>query len=594
MTKKQWIDLQILQMTGTWYSVTLILGSVLFLMLSFLDYLVAPRLFNKFLVLRVSIAVVLMVLFYLVQILKKTGREKKYLFPLIIAGLTLSAATIEIMVLNLGGHRSFYYAGFILLTICALGLMPLSLGFSSFCASLIYLIYLIPILLFDRLTNYPLFISNNFFIISTFVIALAWRYLSQKNLIQLLSLQFDQKKHQEILEELVDKRTKRLQESEKRLAALFEQANDGIIILNDKGVIVDVNKRACELHGFDRNSLIGFHGNLLDTGDHATSFNERLQTLLSGKSLLYETSHYRKDGTKIPLEMSERAIEINGKFYIQSFQRDIEEKKKLLRQLLHSQKMESIGQLAGGLAHNFKNLLTAITANADAISYNKENLDQKTLEALQGISNAGRQGTAIVGQLLSFSSKNETETRPLRANEVIEATKDMITQLIPKNISIKLMLKEHLPLFRGNVYNIEQLLINLMVNARDAMPQGGEIAISTAVIEIDSVTLGVEFEVKKGKYIHIKISDTGLGIPDESLDKIFEPFFTTKGEGTGTGLGLAMVYGTVKENGGYVMASNNATAGASFDLYFPAIPDSPEEEIGTPLLSDELRRKFFI
>jgi len=594
MTKKQWIEKKILQMTVSWYCITLILGAVLFMGLSFLDYLVAPELFKKFLFVRISISIVLVIIFYLLQFAQKTGKEREFLTPLVIAGLLLSASAIEVMVLGLGGHKSFYYAGFNLLTVCALGLVPLPLGISSICVGLIYLIYLLPILLFDTLNDFPLFFSNNFFIIATFIIALVWRYLSQKNLIQLLGLQFDQQRQQEILEELVAKRTQRLQESEQRLTALFEYANDGIIILDDKGVIVDANKKACELHGFDKESFIGFHGNLLDTGDQSVSFNQRVQTLLTGKSLLYETTHFRKDGSKIPLEMSERAIEINGRMFIQSFQRDITEKKKLLKQLLHSQKMESIGQLAGGLAHNFKNLLTAITANADAISYDKDNLDEKTIEALRVISHAGRQGSAIVSKLLSFSRKKETETKPLRINEVIQATYDMIAQLIPKNITVELDLQGQLPLFRGDVYHIEQLLINLIVNARDAMPQGGKMTISTSVTVVDDQTIGADSEVKNGKYIHVKISDTGEGIPDVILEKIFEPFFTTKEEAKGTGLGLAMAYGTVKEHGGYIMASNNETGGASFDLYFPAIEDSSAKEIATPALSPELRKKLFL
>jgi len=510
------------------------------------------------------------------------------------AGLLLSASAIEIMVLGLGGHKSFYYAGFNLLTICALGLLPLSLGISSICAVLIYLIYLLPILLLDKITDYPLFISNNFFLLATFVIALVWRYLSQKNLTQLLSLQFDQKKQQEILEELVDKRTKKLKESEQRLASLFEQANDGIIISDDKGVIVDVNRKACTLHGFDRNALIGIHGSLLDTGEYPTSYKERQQNLLSGKSLLYETTHFQKDGSKIPLEMSERAIEINGNMFVQSFQRDITEKKKLLRQLLHSQKMESVGQLAGGLAHNFKNLLTVIIANADTISYNKDNLDEKTLEALRMISHAGRQGSAIVSNLMSFARRGETEANPLRINEVIQKTYDMISQLIPKTISVKLELHENLPLFRGDVYHIEQLLINLMVNARDAMPKGGKIEISTSETTLDRQSIGVEFEIKSGRYIHLKIADSGDGVPEEALDKIFEPFFTTKEDGKGTGLGLAMVYGTVKDHGGYVLASNNPAGGACFDIYFPAIKNSPDQKADSPALSPELRKKLFL
>jgi len=594
MNKKQYISGQMTQMMVYWYGITLILGAVLFMGLGFLDYFVTPILFNKFLLLRVAICFILIIIFYLLQILNKSHKEEKYITSLVMAGLLLSASAIEVMVLGLGGHKSFYYAGFNLLTICALGLLPLSLAISSVCAGLIYLIYLLPILLLDKITDYPLFISNNFFLLATFIIALVWRYLSQKNLTQLLSLQYDQKKQQEILEELVDKRTKKLQESEQRLASLFEQANDGIIISDDKGIIVDVNRMTCNLHGFDRNSLIGIHGSLLDTGEYPISYKERQQSLLKGESLLYETTHFKKDGTKIPLEMSERAIEINGSMFIQSFQRDITEKKKLLKQLLHSQKMESIGQLAGGLAHNFKNLLTVIIANADTISYNKDNLDERTLESLSMISHAGRQGTAIVSNLMSFARRGETETNPLRINEVIQKTYEMISQLIPKRISVHLELQENLPLFRGDVYHIEQLLINLMVNARDAMPEGGKIEISTSETTLDSQSIGVEFEIKSGRFIHLRISDSGEGIPGEALEKIFEPFFTTKEDGKGTGLGLAMVYGTVKDHGGYILANNNPTGGACFDIYFPALKNGLDQKTDSPALSPELRKKLFL
>jgi PAS domain S-box-containing protein len=575
MEKEAYIRDELLKLTHYWTGVIFILGAFLFLLFGVVDYLVTPENFSRFFLLRAGVAVTLATLAFLSRVLNRRRISRIRLDLSIIAATVVAALAIELMILALGGHISFYYAGLSLVVISVLGIVPLSLTLSIICVGLIYLVYLAPIFLFDTITNWPLFISNNAFLTSTFIIALVWRSLEQKNLIKTLGLQYvtnsDKQKlklYSDNLEHLVEERTKELNKSEQMLRVLFEHANDGIIIMDEKGTILNANHKACAIHGFDRDSFIEANIMLFETDENKPLMSERLRRILDGESLLFETEHYRKDGSKVALEISSRAIEVEGRVLIQSFLRDVTEKKKLQSQLLHSQRMDSIGHLAGGLSHDFNNILTSILGLSELV-LEKADLDDYTADKLRLIEKAGRQGSQIVSKLLSFARKSNFESLPFDLNSVINDTMGMLARLMPRQIQVVKRLREPLPLVEGDVGQMEQVIMNLAINARDAMSNGGELNVASDIVPLGSGDIDIEANVESGQYVNITVSDTGEGIAAEHIPHIFEPFFTTKEKGKGTGLGLAMVYGIVKEHKGYITAESTPGRGTTFNVYIP-------------------------
>jgi len=354
------------------------------------------------------------------------------------------------------------------------------------------------------------------------------------------------------------------------LKTLFENANDGILIMDDKGVIVDANQRACEMYDREKKDFIGADIELLgpDTDKNRLLWRERLERLLNGEPLLFETEHYGKDENKVSIEISAKAIQIDGRLLIQSFHRDLTEKKRLQAQLLHSQKMESIGTLAGGIAHDFNNILTAILGYADLILLN-DKLSPEIANKVRVIETSARQASQMVSKLLSFARRGSVESVPFRINAVIEDTLSMVSRLVPSDIELRKELDNSIPPVEGDVSQIEQVLMNLIINAKDAMPDGGEISITTKLVEIKHNSLDIPATIKNGEYVHITVRDTGTGISEKHLPHIFEPFYTTKEKGKGTGLGLAMVYGIIKEHGGYITVESKEGHETKFNIYLP-------------------------
>jgi len=574
--KRAYVKQRLLDLTYYWYGIILLLGAGIFLLLGIMDYFVTPENFRYFFSLRIAISLVLMVFFIVNRILSWRKSSPVYLSALILAGAFFSAVTIEMMIIRLGSDTSGYYAGLNLLVMCVLGFVPLNLSISLICVGSVYFVYLTPILLSDKITDWSIFIGNISFIISTFVIALVWRSLSQKNLIKSLGLQYDIDKDRKQLElystqlqKLVQERTKELNKSELMFRSLFEHANDGIMLLDPNGVILNVNNKTCEIHGFEKDSLIGTNIAALETEENRQAFRERMERILAGESLLFETQHYRKDGTRVMLEVSSRAIEVEGNILIQSFHRDITDKQKLQAQLLHSQKMDSIGQLAGGIAHDFNNILASILGYTELILMNEE-IEDPTSDRVKKIENAARKATQMVSKLLSFARRASFEAVPFNVNLVINDTLDMVSRLVPAGISVIRQFSEPLPAMKGDPSQMEQVIMNLVLNARDAMDEKGTLTIRTEPVEIRPGEPGPGPEMKPGKYIKISVLDTGTGIEPANLPHIFEPFFTTKAKAKGTGLGLALVYGIIKGHKGWISVESNLGRGSTFEVHLPA------------------------
>ncbi len=581
--KEHYIERELYATAASLAPTLIIIGGVIDLSLSLLDYLVTPENFLPFLTYRL-IAVFLMVTLYILLKLKK---GYPFLLFSVISATIITSLMVELMILSFGGHQSIYYAGMIIVLAFVLGFLPISVKLAVAVAIVVYSIYLVPILIFDKIVNVRIFINNNIFLLAAALGGISWRYVSQKLLVKNLSLQFDleqQKKQLEVyslqLQGMVEERIKKLHESEQWHRSLFENATDGIIVLDKNSIIVNANDKACEMHGFSRETLIGAHIKLL-VGDGSTdSMSRRTRRVLDGESLVFEAKNNRKDGTSIYVEISSKAITIGNEVFIQSFYRDITEKKKFQEHLLQSQKMESIGVLAGGIAHDFNNILTAILGHTDLIRRFSE-LNEKAARSLNVIEDASRRAGRMISKLLGFARKSKHERTPINLNDVVYETLKLLEQVIKKSIDMSVELDNRLPLIQGDVNQMEQVIMNFLVNARDAMPNGGRIVIKTQARTVVKGMPDVPPYVPPGEYVQISVSDNGTGIPEDIVNKIFEPFFTTKEQGKGTGLGLSMVYGAIKDHEGYLSVQSTLGVGSVFTVFLPAA--APATVKWTPL-----------
>ncbi len=587
-TKEEYIEQQTLKLLETSLSALLPFGALFLVLLGILDYLVTPENFPRFMVYRI-IAATLGIGLYLVFRIKRV-KTKRFLVATTFLSTITATAMVEAMILSFGGHQSIYYTGLIVVLIFILGFLPLSFRLSVYVNLVAYSVYLVPILLLDDIVNIRVFINNNIFFLSSIFGSLGWRYYNQKLIAQNLSLEYDlsqDKKQLEIysfqLKGMVEERTKELHESEQWHRALFENAMDGVIVLDRNGIILNANDTACKMHGFPREALIGTHIKLLEDSDSREKSAERMRRILDGESIVFETRHNKKDGTQINLEISSKAITIGDELYIQSFYRDITEKKRLHEHLFQSQKMESIGVLAGGIAHDFNNVLTAILGHAGIIR-KSTSLDERSTRSLGVIEDASRRAGRMISKLLGFARKSKFELVPLNLNDVVYDTVKLLEQVIDKRINLSVELDNRLPMIQGDVNQMEQIIMNFIVNARDAMPNGGRIVIKTRPRTVVKGSSDVPLYIPPGEYVEVSVSDTGTGMPEEIVQKIFEPFFTTKEQGKGTGLGLSMVYGAVREHRGYLAVQSTLGAGSVFTVYLPAScagvqPETQEKEV---------------
>ncbi len=573
MDREKYIESNIVGLLHNWSNIAMAVGSVVIMSLSLLDYLVTPSNFKTFLIYR-GVAAVAIFLLYVVN-RKKISKNRQHVTTIFAA--VIVSSMVAFMIAKFGGHKSPYFAGMMLTIIYVVGLIPLNVTMSLIASLLIWAIYLIPILIYDTVSDKPFFINANIFIFSGVFSLVLLRYLIHQRFVSEFRLQYDldQKKEQlekysTQLEQLVAERTKELTVSEQRYRALFDNANDGIVVLDKNGTIISVNNRFCELHGFEKGALIGTNFRLLEAKSTDDELRERMGRMLSGESLVFETEHFRRDGSNVLLEVSSKAIDIGGELYVQSFHRDITEKKRLQEQLFQSQKMESIGVLAGGIAHDFNNILTAILGHAELLQ-EFSNLDAAGKERVKKIETSARKAGQMVSRMLSFARKGSFEIVPVNLNAIVKDTFELMDRMMAKkDIELKLETDGAIPAIKGDSNQIEQVIMNLVVNAADAMSHGGAITISTSMVDLGGGASRVHPLLTPGRYVVLGISDTGTGISEQIRDKIFDPFFTTKESGKGTGLGLATVYGIVKEHKGTINLKTQVGKGTTFEIFFPA------------------------
>ena len=375
-----------------------------------------------------------------------------------------------------------------------------------------------------------------------------------------------------------------LRRSEARFRTLFEYAGDAIFIGDLSGRFFEANQTACDRLGYRKDELVGMSVADIDSPDQAAMVPERIAALQEKGSLAFETTHIRRDGTLIPVEMLSTMIELGGQPAVLSIARDISERKKaeseratLESQLRQSQKMEGIGQLAGGIAHDFNNLLTAIRGYA-SLAIGDLDTGQDAHEDIREIEHAADRAAALTRQLLAFARRTVLQPAVVDLGSSVRNLEPMLRRLIGEDISLITVPTA----VRGSVLadpsQVEQVIVNLVVNARDAMPDGGILTIETGESDLDVEYARAHAMGAPGRYATLTVADTGTGMSDDTLSHVFEPFFTTKGPGKGTGLGLATVYGIVRQSGGSVAARSELGHGSTFTVFLPLVESSP----GTP------------
>ena len=368
---------------------------------------------------------------------------------------------------------------------------------------------------------------------------------------------------------------RRLEEKQKLISAAIDQAGEGIIITDRDGNIQYANPSFAEMTGYKIEELIYSNTKILNSGKQDREFyKEMWDTILSGENWEGTLINKKKDGSFYHEKMVITSIKnaMNEIINFVAIKKDITKEKKLEEQLLHAQKMEAVGTLAGGIAHDFNNVLTAIMGYAEIL---KEEIgeDDPKYKAVSIIDSSAQRGAEMVSRILNVTRKDNWEFRIVDLNKVIKETIELLSRSIPKNITIDMKLREDLPKIKADTTQLQQVIMNLAVNARDAMPTGGRILIETEEVEYNE-----EKDIRPlEKMVRLSISDTGEGIEKQFIQKVFDPFFTTKNRSGGTGLGLYIVHSIVSNHNGYINLYSEPGYGTRFNIYFPAGRENQEK-----------------
>ena len=383
----------------------------------------------------------------------------------------------------------------------------------------------------------------------------------------------------------------RLRKSEEQYRRLVDTMQEGLGVQDQHGLITFVNQRLCEMVGYAREELIGQPAAMLFDAENQKILREQMERRRKGERLSFEVAWRRKDGGKIDTIISPNPrFDANGNFVESTaVVTDITERKRLEEALRQTQKMEAVGRLAGGIAHDFNNLLTVIGGCSDLVQHRIDPQDPLS-RYIQDIKTSSDRAAALTRQLLAYSRRQVMETKVLSLNDSILAMEPMLRRLIGEHIELALVLCQDLGAVKADPGQIEQVIMNLALNARDSMPNGGRLTIATVNAAFDQGNAGKppNVHVPSGAYAQLIVTDTGLGMDKSTLAHLFEPFFTTKDVGKGTGLGLATVHGIVAQSGGVVWACSEPGEGASFTVCLPHVAQAPEPPIpsaATPRLT---------
>jgi PAS domain S-box-containing protein len=372
-------------------------------------------------------------------------------------------------------------------------------------------------------------------------------------------------------------------ESENKLRDIANTVTDAIILINNDWKITYCNSSTESMFLYTREELLRlaipdivpplYRETTPET--FRAPARTAIQKLL-GKT--YELKARKKEGAEFPVEVNISEVHLKDGWHCTWVIRDITQRQKLEGQLRQAQKMEAIGQLAGGVAHDFNNILTAIMGYGNLIRA-KMTKDDPLLEFMENILVSVDRAAKLTKSLLAFSRQQVMDQRTVDANDIIRQVEKLLGRVIGEDIELKTTLTEQPVSVHADIGQIEQVILNLATNARDAMPQGGSLAIETDIIEVDETYKQIHGFGEAGTFVRISVSDTGMGMDEKTTTKIFDPFFTTKEVGKGTGLGLSMAYGIIKQHKGYIDVISEPGSGTIFSIYLPLIRSGNKESI---------------
>ncbi len=380
-------------------------------------------------------------------------------------------------------------------------------------------------------------------------------------------------------ERALELRAHELREARDTLQTLIDSAPLAIFTLDTRGNVLTWNKTAEQIFGWREDEVVGRFIPFV-SDEHLPEFRELLARASAGETLTdVELVRHCKDGSKIDITVYATPMRApDGQVQsILGLVADNRYRRSLEAQLRTAQKMEAVGQLAGGIAHDFNNLLTAILAPADFLLHTLP-ADHEAVRDLRDIRDAARRAADLTKQLLAFSRRQVLEPRSISLGDVVTGMESMLRRLIGEHIELHTIPADDLGTVRADPGQLEQVLVNLVVNARDAMPDGGKLTIETANVELDESYAAEHYPVTPGSYVMLAVTDTGEGMTADTKSHLWEPFFTTKPTGRGTGLGLATVFGIVKQSGGYIWVYSEPGQGSTFKIYLPRI-DAPAESL---------------
>ncbi|MFY0690519.1 MAG: PAS domain S-box protein [Paracoccaceae bacterium] len=373
-----------------------------------------------------------------------------------------------------------------------------------------------------------------------------------------------------------------LAEREARLMALLNTAPEAVILADARGRIESFSPAAEAIFGYSVDEVFGRNVKILmpeaERGKHDGYMKQYLRT---GKKKIIgvgrEVEAVRKDGTRVPVHLTLAEFRANGQRYFTGFLRDLTDEMHRRDAFQHAQKMEAVGQMTGGLAHDFNNLLTIIIGNLELLEMRVK--DAGNLKLLSEVLGAAKMGADLTNQLLEFSRKQSVEGSEVDLNALICAMEPLLERTIDETIEIDLDLAEDLCPVVSDPSLVESAVLNLVLNARDAMPDGGHLSIETRNITLGKAFASTQTDLTPGPYVALRVRDTGTGMPADVIEHAFEPFYTTKGPGQGSGLGLSMVYGFAKQSRGHARIVSAPGDGTTVTLYLPVVP---EEGVAEP------------
>jgi PAS domain S-box-containing protein len=374
-----------------------------------------------------------------------------------------------------------------------------------------------------------------------------------------------------------------LRASEERFRLVFQAMTDGIVLADvETGALAMVNPALCRMLGYTEEELLRLTVDDIHPEESLPAVREALRLQIAGEQpVALGIPVRRKDGSTFVADIDALRLNLGERQCLLGVVRDMTAFNELEQQLRQAQKMEAVGQLAGGVAHDFNNLLCVIQGHCDLILKGLR-ADDPLAKSVAQIESGSERAAGLTRQLLAFSRKQALQPEVLDLNATVRNLEGMLRRLIGEHIELVASLADPLGCIKADAGQIEQVIINLVVNARDAMPQGGKLLIETADVNLDEDFVSTQAGVRPGRYVLLAVSDTGCGMDARTRERIFEPFFTTKEKGKGTGLGLSTVYGIVRQSGGSIRVCSEVGRGSTFKVYLPCTGEVPAVRAGRP------------